>query len=256
MIEEVTDDGENFPMWYPSDNWIANQIRSRRGWGDSRPVPASLIAAWRAAMRSEALRQRRWRRRNPDAKIPMPVRRRERTETVDAFEIAREVLTHPYMLAMLSAMIFMPRLMTAAMAETGTLFRKPPRWRLVPILAYIREKIPGDRGILIRHSNQTPVSPMHVAAVNGMTRSAAILWNERLTVLAATQQHDAVDAALAELAELGVLAIEAANPLRITGPEPGPPRGLLPDPEPEPEPPVLAGVPGGEGATAPAPGGR
>ena len=229
-IEIVYDDGESLELWFPTDDWIASQIRYGRGWPDSRPVPAGLIAGWRAAMKKEALRQRRWRKRIPDARIPMPPPRRRPFESISDSEFALEILTHPYMVMMLSAMVIMPLMLADAMSDAGTLFRPPPRWQLTPLINYIRSKKSTPGPALITHARHRRIEKLWYAAVNAMSPADIVVWDERLTHLAASQRHDAAAAAMDELDEMGSRAVEVVAPLRIDRPEPGPPRNLFPPP--------------------------
>ncbi|WP_284943737.1 hypothetical protein [Acidisoma cladoniae] len=131
------------------------------------------------------------------------------------------------MLAMLSMMLAMPILMRGAMSEAGTLFKAPPRWEVTPLINYLRTKKHAPGVPLITHSRHKRVQPLQFAAVNSMSPTEIVTWDERLTQLASTQRHDAVQAALAELDELGRRSIDVAAPIRIDRPESGPPRDLF-----------------------------
>lgn len=234
----------------PSDAWIEGLIRSLRGLPPGEPVPAGLVASWRVHLRREVRRHADARSRGRD---PGPPPRRRGTGGFTSGDVIMEMLasgegqaamallaaTPPILLAVaddaaaLSCRVLMPSVRHEAAATYGYLVgkvggrtwaswwgREQPRvvWRDGRTARGLR---PCDLG----------VPATHRAAINAVSPRRAAEWQRRLD----TRWGPEIESVLTEMDTAGREAAAASDPMRIWDPEPGPPRGLLPDAPPPPE---------------------
>ena len=228
----------------PSDSWIAALICALRGWEPGTPVPAGLIASWRAHLRREVRRHAAARARGRE---PGPPPRRRR-DAISAGEVIMDMLSSGEGQAAIALLAAMPALLRSiaasfAAAESYSVLVPSPRHRAAASYAYLVGKVGGKpwaaywgraeprlvwrdgetaRG---QHSCDLGVPAVHRAAINAVTPARAVEWRRRL----GSRSDAEVVAVLAEMEKAGHEAVGAATPLRIWDPEPGPPRGLLPD---------------------------
>lgn len=240
MAENVTD----ADLWGPSDAWLASLIRHLMGWARGTPVPLPLLRQWRAALLREA---RRVARARAAGREPYPPA--ERAVSVSAGDVVADLLRSPEGQIWMGIALAMPAMLAGLAAGTAEVAVAAWRARAADRRALLAEGV-AVRGYLDSklggQAYQCPAGDaphaVYRAAANAVTPSRARAWRAQLA------ERAAIPGVLAEMAEVGRAASVAAHPLRIWYPEPGPPRGVWPDP-PAPlddVPPVSEGVAAGE----------
>jgi hypothetical protein len=234
-------------LWDPTDAWLSSLIRRLRGWPSDAYVPPEMLREWRRAVWAEMMRHARARHigRKPDPRIILPS---ARGRSISAGDIVLELLLSPEGQFWIGVAVSMAAMLTGIATATAearvaaTRAQEAKRRAMVAeakaVCRYLDSKLGGLPFVYVP---AMPPAASYRAAANGVTPRRARQWRARLA-----DPVQALDA-LAEMHVIGREVSLAVQPLTIWHPEPGPPRGIVPDPPPEPEaPPVSGGVAAGE----------
>jgi hypothetical protein len=288
--------------WDPSDATIARLIRKLRRWSPDTPVSDALIKEFRAQIWTEA--RKKWRaQRNKRPAPPTILRGYRRRDLLIILEILTESPhAEPLLLLLALATDWTTRgiiEMVARADPNRARFRPPPAIQVARLLAYARSKISSRLDTpWTDHVWAEPANPWCIAGLNGMSMSAAIAFEKRLSEAAIwapgistkwdrpeeivskmlksaadyfrardatddadekerlarahndnlrrllalskippppSPSHRMLDAASLDLEILGRKAVALAGSeigIKLCEPEPGKPRGILPDPPP------------------------
>ncbi len=225
-------------VWAPTDAWLSSMIRRLRGLPPGEPLPPGLLESWRRHVTREVRRHAVARARGR-APGPMPSNRRV-GPTDPAADLIAELLSSPEGQFYISVAAGMASLL-AAVATAAAAQMQVQAWH---VRRELERKARADAAELVRYLDakvggalydEDPRDPLwapYKAACNAITPRRALSWRVRLsdTTLSPPALHDL----LAEIAEIGRAVIDTTAPIRIWDSDPGPPRGLVPDP-PEPD---------------------
>lgn len=222
--------------WLPSDSWVEGLVRRVRGLPLNVPIHPETVRAWKRAVLREIDRRRELedqeRKQDPeDEARPRSRSSAPRAEDVSAVEIVREMMASPYTAMFLDLCVAMPRVLASVQEAARRRHREEGgflpgvKHEAKPIADYLRYKLrgaqPGERPLAV-----------HVAAVNAVTPARARSWEDALSGTSEATMR----AALMEMDDIGRRASAASAPLKLWYPEPGPPRGIWPDPPPPDDP--------------------
>lgn len=246
-------DAEDPVLWEPSDEWLASLVRKLRGMPLDAPVPPSLLTSWRAHFREELRRVARARAAGREP-YPPSLSLGDRS-AISAGEVVLDLLRSPEGRFLVGVALAMPAMLDGLAHSGGAvvaLWRAEYERRLVArevardVAGYLDWKL-GPSGRPFR--GELPHS-VYRAAANAATDRRVRQWRALLC------DARAAAGVLEEMDQVGREASRAAAPLRIWDPEPGPPRGIWPDPpaeeDLEDETPAASGKRGG-GAPPPRP---
>jgi len=233
----------------PSDLWIESLIRGLRGLSSGDPISPRLFASFKRSLRKELRRHLAARRAKCDPGPP-PREWSGPAASPPPYDVVWDMILSPEGQAAIALIIAMPALsMHVAEACSKIVYKvlhTSPKHEAAPVYGYLISKVGGRpwsptwgrRGPMVigldGRSRRQP-SPNHVgvssfmrAAINAVSPRRAIEWRDRLD----SGSDGEILRVLEEIESLARPACAAAAPIKIWYPEPGEPRGLLPDPPP------------------------
>ena len=229
----------------PSNSWIESLIRDLRGLSPGEPIPAMLFASFKRSLRRELRRHLAARRARREPGPPRPWS--GPAASPGPSDVVLDLIASPEGQAAIALIIAMPALSMRVAEACGKVVYKvlhtSPRHEAAPVHSYLVSKVGGKpwrpnwgrRGEMMispggQASRYPPpqISAAARAAINAVTPRRAIEWRDRLD----SGSDAEIRVVLEEIESLGAPATRAAAPIKIWYPEPGEPRGLLPDPPP------------------------